>query len=114
MNGKQQVPIPGGGKGDVKTHISCNPKDPGEQAVSNFIHFTPYREIVFGKLRVRNILANQECIVNIPGMHHHFPDILEEMRRVGVFFSVTVCMVHSVHYRIGSWYEVTGTLKEPG
>ena len=47
-------------------------------------------------------------------MHHHVPDIFEEMRRVRVFFRITVGMVHPVHHRIGPGYQIGRSLEKPG
>jgi hypothetical protein len=47
-------------------------------------------------------------------MQHHLPDVLEEMRGVGVFFRITELMVHPVHYSICSRYQKRRTLEKPG
>jgi hypothetical protein len=79
VNRQQKEPVPGRGEVDVNQDVKGYPKKSGDYMVAYLIHLAPNRQIIFGELLVWHIMVGHKRIVNVAGVHHHRPHILEEM-----------------------------------
>jgi hypothetical protein len=52
--------------------------------------------------------------IDILCLHGHGPDVLEEMRRMRIFFGIAVGVVHPVEDSVGAGIEKRGTLGHKG
>src|SRR5437868_2811862 len=101
MNGEQEKPPIAGSENNIERCVQGAEQRSCYNMMPYFIYPVPHWNILLCKLGIRKIPACKEAPKNNYCMNHHVPYIFKKMGGMRVLFSITISMVHTVHYRVG-------------
>ena len=84
-----------GSEGHIKGDISETENDPGDPEIADAIHHRP-TWVVAAKCGFGFFFIQEIVHIDILRLHGHAPDVLEEMRGMGILFRVAVGVMHPV------------------
>ena len=113
MHRQQQEEPPVCGENDIECGVTEAENDAGRPGIAETIERRPGR-IAVAEGRLGLFFVFQVIEIDVLGLYHQAPDVLDEMRRVGVLFGIAVGMVHPVQDGIGARVKERRSLRNEG